>query len=175
MCTYVKLNCLKLNCFWHWNCVLILSWIVWNRTFWHLILYKQKTILILNWIVWNRTVYMYKNGFGINDLQWLMCHKTKPNQICPLNKTQTGNTTQALGGPGSNNNEEVSYIPQSTRTGSLWPGGLLSYPGHSLGVGQCNLQPLLTWWKDLYLQKVPRLKLNLSIQELVFLAFSSLI
>ena len=23
---------------------------------------------------------MYKNGFGINDLQWLMCHKTKPNQ-----------------------------------------------------------------------------------------------
>ena len=25
-------------------------------------------------------VYMYKNGFGINNLQWLMCHETKPNQ-----------------------------------------------------------------------------------------------
>ena len=24
---------------------------------------------------------MYKNGFGINSLQWLMCYKTKPNQI----------------------------------------------------------------------------------------------
>ena len=23
---------------------------------------------------------MYKNGFGIYNLQWLMCHKTKPNQ-----------------------------------------------------------------------------------------------
>ena len=23
---------------------------------------------------------MYKNGFGINNLQWLMCHKTKANQ-----------------------------------------------------------------------------------------------
>ena len=38
-------------------------------------------VLLLNWIVWNRTVYMSKNGFGINDLQWLMCHKAKPNQI----------------------------------------------------------------------------------------------
>ena len=24
--------------------------------------------------------YMYKNGFGINSLQLLMCHKIKPNQ-----------------------------------------------------------------------------------------------
>ena len=24
---------------------------------------------------------MYKNGFGINNLQWLMYHKTKLNQI----------------------------------------------------------------------------------------------
>ena len=28
-------------------------------------------VLMLNWIVWNRTVYMYKNGNGIN-LQWLI-------------------------------------------------------------------------------------------------------
>ena len=25
----------------------------------------------------NRTVYMYKNGFGIYNLNWLVCHKTK--------------------------------------------------------------------------------------------------
>ena len=32
---------------------------------------------MLNWIVWNRTVYMYKN-LALNNLQWLICHKTKP-------------------------------------------------------------------------------------------------
>ena len=26
---------------------------------------------------------MYKNGFGINNLQWLMSQKTKPNQTKP--------------------------------------------------------------------------------------------
>ena len=34
--------------------------------------------LILNWIVWNRNVYMYKDGFGINNLGCLVC--IKPNQ-----------------------------------------------------------------------------------------------
>ena len=29
--TYAKLNCLKLNCFWHWN-LIKLNWIAWNRT-----------------------------------------------------------------------------------------------------------------------------------------------
>ena len=47
--------------------------------FWHLTVCKQKTILILNWIVWNRTVY--KNEFGINNLQWLMYHQTKLKSI----------------------------------------------------------------------------------------------
>ena len=40
-------------------------------------------ILMLNWILWNRTAYMYKNRFVINNLQWLMRHKTKPNQTKP--------------------------------------------------------------------------------------------
>ena len=74
------------------NSVHILNWIAWNRIifdistaylwllwielFWHL-----KCVLVLNWFIWNRTFYMYKNGFGINNLQWLMCHKTKPSYI----------------------------------------------------------------------------------------------
>ena len=42
-------------------CMLMLNWILWNRTtFWYL-----NCILMLTWIVWNRTVYMYKNGFEI--------------------------------------------------------------------------------------------------------------
>ena len=53
----------------------MLNWIVWNRT-----IFDIETVLTLNWIVWNKTDYMYKNGFGINNPQWLMCHKAKPNQ-----------------------------------------------------------------------------------------------
>ena len=36
-------------------------------------------ILMLYWIVWNRTVYMYKLDLALNNLQW--CHKIQPNQI----------------------------------------------------------------------------------------------
>ena len=27
-------------------------------------------------------IYMYKEDLALNDLQWLICHKTKPNQMC---------------------------------------------------------------------------------------------
>ena len=37
----------------------------------------------LNWIVWNWTVYMYKIDLALNNLQWLICHKTEPNQTKP--------------------------------------------------------------------------------------------
>ena len=36
--------------------------------------------LMLNWIVLNRTVYVYMNKFVIKYLQWLICHKTKPDK-----------------------------------------------------------------------------------------------
>ena len=52
--------------------------------FLHLSICKQKTILTVNWIVGNRTVYIYKSIFGINNLRWLISHKTKPNQISEL-------------------------------------------------------------------------------------------
>ena len=67
----IKLNCvLMLNwivwnktVFWHWNCVLMLMFE--KELFWHITMCKQKTILLPNWIVSGRTVYMYKSGFGI--------------------------------------------------------------------------------------------------------------
>ena len=43
---------------------------------------------MLNWIVWNVTDYLHKNGFGLNNLQRLICHKTqptKPNQTWLFN------------------------------------------------------------------------------------------
>ena len=36
---------------------------------------------MLEWIVWNRTVYMYKMYLALDNLQWLICHKTKSKQI----------------------------------------------------------------------------------------------
>ena len=43
--------------------------------FWHL-----NCVCILNWIVWNRTAYMYKMDLALNNLHWLMCHKTKHSE-----------------------------------------------------------------------------------------------
>ena len=31
-------------------------------------------------------IYMYKRGLVSNNLQWLICHKTKPNQTKPIPK-----------------------------------------------------------------------------------------
>ena len=91
--TYAELNCLKWNffcmlnwivwnwtVFWHWYCLLVLNWIVWNRIVFIFNCVSTKTILMRNWIFWNRSVYMYKIRFGINNLQWLMYHKTKLHQ-----------------------------------------------------------------------------------------------
>ena len=36
-------------------------------------------VFMLNWIVWNGTVYTNKNRFGIDNLQYLMCHKNQTN------------------------------------------------------------------------------------------------
>ena len=36
---------------------------------------------MLNCTVLNRTVYMYKIDLALNNLKWLICHKTKPKKI----------------------------------------------------------------------------------------------
>ena len=38
---------------------------------------------MLNWISWNKTVYMYKMDLALNNLHWIICYKTKPNQTKP--------------------------------------------------------------------------------------------
>ena len=85
----------------HLNFVLMLNWIIWNRTiFRHLFtlnwivtyncfnilkykcLWHLNCVLMLNWIVLNRTDYLHKNDLALNNLQSLICHKTqrtKPN------------------------------------------------------------------------------------------------
>ena len=44
----------------HWNRVLMINWIVWSRT-----VFDIETVLMLNWIVWNRNIDTNKNWFGI--------------------------------------------------------------------------------------------------------------
>ena len=62
--------------------------------------------------------------------------------------------THRESGLGSNINERVLYIPQSSRTGASLSDCLVSYPGHLLGGGVlpllqrctwCILQPLSNW------------------------------
>ena len=68
--------------------------------------------------------------------------------IWPINNTLSGATTLGQSGPGSNGNERVFHIPQSSRTGASLSDCLVSYPGHLLRESYplqwyswCILQP----------------------------------
>ena len=44
-------------------------------------------VLMLNWIVWNRTVSLYKMELALNNLQCLICHKNQlTNQPIRVNR-----------------------------------------------------------------------------------------
>ena len=59
--------------------------------------------------------------------------------------TLSGATTLGQSGAGSNGNKGVLHIPQSSSAAGTSPSDcLVSYPGHSLGGGQCILQSQLT-------------------------------
>ena len=70
------------------NCILTLNWILWNRAVsdnetLYLSLrefFEIGLFCVLNWFVWSCTVYMFKIDLALDNLQWLICHKTKPNQ-----------------------------------------------------------------------------------------------
>ena len=58
------------------------------------------------------------------------------SSIWPIDITPSGATTQVQSGPGSNSNEEVLRIPQSSNiTGTLPSDCLVPYLGHSLEWG----------------------------------------
>ena len=65
------------------------------------------------------------------------------SSIWPIDETQTVYyTTPVQSGPGSNGNEGVLNIPQSSRTGVSSSNGLVSYPGDSLCAGGGDLPSL---------------------------------
>ena len=53
------------------------------------------------------------------------------SSICPIDRTLSGVTSPSQGGPGSDDNEGVLCISQSSSiTGTSSPDCLVSYPGH---------------------------------------------
>ena len=54
-------------------------------------MYKEDLALNnLQWLICHKTkpnhihlIYMYKEDLALNNLQWLICHKTQPNQTKP--------------------------------------------------------------------------------------------
>ena len=54
----------------------------------------------------------------------------------PIDGTLTGITTLGQSGLGSNFNEGVFHIPQSSRTGALWSDSLVLYTGCLLVWGE---------------------------------------
>ena len=58
------------------------------------------------------------------------------DSIWPIDRTLSDATTLGQSGPGSNGNEEVLHIPQSSSITRTSPSDcIVSYPGHSLGGG----------------------------------------
>ena len=62
---------------------------------------------------------------------------TQFHSIWPIDRTLSGATTPGQSRPGSDGNEGVLHIPESSSiTGTSASDCLVSYPGHSLGRGQ---------------------------------------
>ena len=53
--------------------------------------------------------------------------------IWPIDKALLDATTLGQSGPGSDGNERVLHIPQSSKTGALPSDCLMSYPGSDAG------------------------------------------
>ena len=65
--------------------------------------------------------------------------------IWPIDRTLLGATTLGQSVPESNGNEGVLYIPQISKAGVLPSNGLMSYPGHLLGVSYPSAEMQLVY------------------------------
>ena len=66
---------------------------------------------------------------------------TQFSSIWPIDRTLLGETTPDQSGPGSDGNERVLYIPQSSSITGTSPSDCLgSYLGHSLGGGYSSAE-----------------------------------
>ena len=75
------------------------------------------------------------NNFVCTQLNGFKYSKWLNGSICSTHGTPKGTTTLSQSEPGSNENEEVLHIPQSSRTRASSSDGLVSYQGYSLWGG----------------------------------------
>ena len=81
--------------------------------------------------------------------------------IWPINRTLLDVTTQGQNGPGSDVNEGVFHIPQSSSiTGALLSDCLMSYPGHLLGESHLSAEIHLVYSIALADRAVCHIKYN---------------
>ena len=70
------------------------------------------------------------------NVKTILFQATQFSSIWPKDRTPSGATTPGQSGPGSDGNEEVHNIPQSSSiTGTSPSDCLVSYPGYQLGAG----------------------------------------
>ncbi len=77
---------------------------------------------------------LIKTSRGVNFWTIQFSISSQSSFIRPIDKTLSGATTSGQSGPGSNSNERVLWIPQSSNIIGTPPSDcFVSYPGHSLG------------------------------------------
>ena len=156
---------------------------------------KMKINLRLSWkILLLRCLHIRQDDFDIHKqtvlLQAIQFNiSTQFSFIWPIDRTLSGATIPDLNETGSNGNEWVFYIPQSSSiTGTSPSDCLVSYLGHSLGGGltllqrcsRCILQPAglhwncvltlnwIIWNRTVYMYKSGfAIKPNLNLKPLV--------
>ena len=104
------------------------------------------TYILCIWFVTEKFIKLYLNEPELICLHTVKLFQVllfKPyNYIWAIDRTLTSTTIPAQSGLGSNGNEDILYIPQSSRTGASASHSLLSYPGHTVAVGWGDLNPL---------------------------------
>ena len=81
------------------------------------------------------SIAMYHKHFNLTSVISLHTVEWLNSSIWFIYETQTGTIIQGQSGLGSNGNEEVLHIPQSSRTRASPSDDLVSYPDHLLGSG----------------------------------------
>ena len=95
-------------------------------------IYTQLNGIKYTYVILRTQSFVHTQLNGFKYRKWLDI------TIWLIDVTLTGTTPLGQSGPGSNENEGVLHIPQSSRTGASPSNGLVSYPEHSLGVNLLN-------------------------------------
>ena len=68
-------------------------------------------------------IYMYKHDLELNNQQWLICHKTQPNQTKPFNYGQIVGQTEFFSlGKSTRLGKRKLWIQTSCTPLKIWPG-----------------------------------------------------